>query len=157
MGCDHNASGFRSGEQHFLNRRAFEISSNAAVTSTFQWIVSTPPNQVARYLMSLPDWKNTLKATVLPKPPGGGVRLKGLGVVLGIVIAAVAIFVLTHTIKNIDYNEVFAVVRRTHPGLIVLAAMLVATSYISLTLYDLLALRTIGRPDVPSRTAALAR
>jgi uncharacterized membrane protein YbhN (UPF0104 family) len=106
--------------------------------------------------MSLPDWKNTLKATVLPKPPGGGVRLKGLGVVLGIVIAAVAIFVLTHTIKNIDYNEVFAVVRRTHPGLIALAAMLVATSYISLTLYDLLALRTIGRPDVPYRTAALA-
>jgi glycosyltransferase 2 family protein len=115
-----------------------------------------PPNQVARYLMSLPDWKNTLKATVLPKPPGGGVRLKGLGVVLGIVIAAVAIFVLTHTIKNIDYNEVFAVVRRTHPGLIALAAMLVATSYISLTLYDLLALRTIGRSDVPYRTAALA-
>jgi uncharacterized membrane protein YbhN (UPF0104 family) len=106
--------------------------------------------------MSLPDWKNTLKATVLPKPPGGGVRLKGLGVVLGIVIAAVAIFVLTHTIKNIDYNEVFAVVRRTHPGLIALAAMLVATSYISLTLYDLLALRTIGRSDVPYRTAALA-
>ena len=106
--------------------------------------------------MSLPDWMNTLKATVLPKPPGGGVRLKGLGVVLGIVIAAVAIFVLTHTIKNIDYNEVFAVVRRTHPGLIVLAAMLVATSYTSLTLYDLLALRTIGRPDVPYRTAALA-
>jgi uncharacterized membrane protein YbhN (UPF0104 family) len=106
--------------------------------------------------MSLPDWMNTLKATVLPKPPGGGVRLKGLGVVLGIVIAAIAIFVLTHTIKNIDYNEVFAVVRRTHPGLIALAAMLVATSYISLTLYDLLALRTIGRPEVPYRTAALA-
>jgi uncharacterized membrane protein YbhN (UPF0104 family) len=106
--------------------------------------------------MSLPDWMNTLKATVLPKPPGGGVRLKGLGVVLGIVIAAVAIFLLTHTIKNIDYNEVFAVVRRTHPGLIALAAMLVATSYISLTLYDLLALRTIGRPDVPYRIAALA-
>jgi uncharacterized membrane protein YbhN (UPF0104 family) len=106
--------------------------------------------------MSLPDWMNILKATVLPKPPDGGVRLKGLGVVLGIVIAAVAIFVLTHTLKNIDYNEVFAVVRRTHPGLIALAAMLVATSYISLTLYDLLALRTIGRSDVPYRIAALA-
>jgi uncharacterized membrane protein YbhN (UPF0104 family) len=106
--------------------------------------------------MSLPDWKNTLKATVLPKPPAGGVRLKGLGVVLGLVIAAVAIFVLSHTLKHIDYDEVLAVVRRTHPGLIALAAMLVATSYISLTLYDLLALRTIGRPEVPYRTAALA-
>jgi uncharacterized membrane protein YbhN (UPF0104 family) len=34
--------------------------------------------------------------------------------------------------------------------------MLVATSYGSLTLYDLLALRTIGRADVPYRVAALA-
>ncbi|MEI9924048.1 MAG: hypothetical protein WDN50_11475 [Bradyrhizobium sp.] len=66
--------------------------------------------------MSLPDWMNTLKATVLPKPPGGGVRLKGLGVVLGLVIAAVAIFVLSHTLKHIDFDEVLAVVRRTHPG-----------------------------------------
>jgi uncharacterized membrane protein YbhN (UPF0104 family) len=37
-----------------------------------------------------------------------------------------------------------------------LALMLVATSYGSLTLYDLLALRTIGRTDVPYRIAALA-
>jgi len=38
----------------------------------------------------------------------------------------------------------------------VLALMLVATSYGSLTLYDLLALRTMGRTDVPYRIAALA-
>jgi glycosyltransferase 2 family protein len=106
--------------------------------------------------MSLPDWMNTLKATVLPKPPGSGIRLKGLGIVLGVVIAAVAVFALTHTLKNIDYNEVFEVVRRTNVGLIALAVMLVATSYISLTFYDLLALRTIGRADVPYRIAALA-
>ena len=106
--------------------------------------------------MSLPDWMNTLKATALPKPSGGSFRLKGLGIVLGVVIAAVAVFVLTHTLKNVDYNEVFEVVRSTNAGLIALAAMLVAASYISLTLYDLLALRTIGRADVPYRIAALA-
>ena len=106
--------------------------------------------------MSLPDWMNTLKATALPKPPGSGVRLKGLGIALGVVIAAAAIFVLTHTLKKIDYDEVFEVVRHTNAGLIALAAMLVATSYVSLTFYDLLALRTIGRPDVPYRIAALA-
>jgi uncharacterized membrane protein YbhN (UPF0104 family) len=106
--------------------------------------------------MSLPDWMNILKATVLPKSPGGGARLKGLGIVIGVVIAAAAIFALTHTLKHIDYNEVFAVVRNTNPGLIALAAMLVVTSYVSLTLYDLLALSTIGRPDVPYRIAALA-
>src|SRR3984957_11588940 len=112
-------------------------------------------NQVARHWMSVPDWMHILKATVLPKPPGGA-RLKGLGILIGVVIAAAAIFALMHTLKNIDYNEVFAVVRRTNTSLIVLAAMLVTTSYLSLTLYDLLALRTIGRADVPYRIAALA-
>jgi uncharacterized membrane protein YbhN (UPF0104 family) len=106
--------------------------------------------------MSWPDWMNTLKVTVLPKSPGSGARLKGLGIVLSIAIAAAAIFALTHALKNVDYNEVFEVVRRTNAGLIALAAMLVVTSYASLTLYDLLALRTIGRTDVPYRIAALA-
>ncbi len=106
--------------------------------------------------MSLPDWMNALKVTVLPKPPGSGAKLKGLGIVLSVAIAAIAIFALTHTLKNVDYNEVFEVVRHTNVGLIALAAMLVVASYGSLTLYDLLALRTIGRTDVPYRIAALA-
>jgi glycosyltransferase 2 family protein len=59
-------------------------------------------------------------------------------------------------LKNVNYDEVLAIVRRTNPGLIALALLLVATSYGSLTLYDLLALRTIKRPDVPYRIAALA-
>ncbi len=58
--------------------------------------------------------------------------------------------------KNVDYEEVFAVVGRTRPGLIVLALLFVITSYASLTIYDLLALRTIGHPEVPYRIAALA-
>jgi glycosyltransferase 2 family protein len=106
--------------------------------------------------MSLPDGMNTLQVTMLPKPPGSGARLKGLGIIISVAIAAVAIFALTHTLRNIDYNEVFEVVRHTNAGLIALAAMLVATSYGSLTLYDLLALRTIGRTEVPYRIAALA-
>jgi uncharacterized membrane protein YbhN (UPF0104 family) len=106
--------------------------------------------------MSLAERMNVLKVTVLPKPPGSGARLKGLGIVLSIAIAAAAIYALTHTLKNVDYNEVFEVIRRTNAGLIALAAMLVVTSYGSLTLYDLLALRTIGRTDVPYRIAALA-
>jgi uncharacterized membrane protein YbhN (UPF0104 family) len=93
---------------------------------------------------------------MLPKPPGSGARLKGLGIIISIAIAAAAVFALTHTLRNVDYDEVFAVVRRTNVGLIALAATLVASSYVSLTLYDLLALRTIGRADVPYRIAALA-
>jgi uncharacterized membrane protein YbhN (UPF0104 family) len=79
-----------------------------------------------------------------------------LGVVVSVAIAAMAVFALTHALKNVDYDEVFAVVRRTNAGLIALALMLVAISYGSLTLYDLLALRTIGRKDIPYRIAALA-
>lgn len=97
-----------------------------------------------------------LKAIVLQKTPRSHARLKGLGVVVSLAIAAAAIFALTHALKNVDYHEVFAVVGRTGPGVIVMALMLVAISYASLTLYDLLALRTIGRADIPYRIAALA-
>jgi uncharacterized membrane protein YbhN (UPF0104 family) len=93
---------------------------------------------------------------VLKKTPGSGARLRGLGVVVSVAIAALAVFALTHALKNVDHDEVFAVVRRTNAGLIALALMLVAISYGSLTLYDLLALRTIGRKDIPYRIAALA-
>jgi uncharacterized membrane protein YbhN (UPF0104 family) len=61
-----------------------------------------------------------------------------------------------HALKKVDFDEVFAIVARTNTGLIALALALVATSYGSLTLYDLLALRTIGRSAVPYRIAALA-
>ena len=46
--------------------------------------------------------------------------------------------------------------RDTARGAIALALLLVAVSYGSLTVYDLLALRTIGRSEVPYRIAALA-
>jgi uncharacterized membrane protein YbhN (UPF0104 family) len=99
---------------------------------------------------------STLKAVVLQKAPRSRARLKGLGVLVGVAIAVVAVFALTHAIKNVDYEEVFAAVRGTNASVVVLALALVATSYGSLTLYDLLALRTIGRGDVPYRIAALA-
>jgi hypothetical protein len=93
---------------------------------------------------------------VLQKTSGSRARVKGLGVVVGIAIAGMAMFALTHALKHVDYGEVLAVVRHTNPGLIALALLLVVASYGSLTLYDLLALRTIGRTAVPYRIAALA-
>ncbi|WP_249780588.1 YbhN family protein [Bradyrhizobium sp. dw_78] len=82
--------------------------------------------------------------------------LKGLGIVISAVIVAMAVFALMHTLKNIHYSEVVAVVERTSPGLIALALLLVVVSYGSLTIYDVLALRTIGHAEVPYRIAALA-
>ena len=99
---------------------------------------------------------HTLEIIVLQKTPGSSARVRGLGVVVSVAIAAIAIFALTHALKNVNYDEVFAIVGRTNAGLIALALMLVAFSYGSLTIYDLLALRTIGRSDVPYRIAALA-
>jgi glycosyltransferase 2 family protein len=113
-------------------------------------------NQMARSWMLLSGWRNIRKAISRPKAPGSGGKWKGLGVIVGTAIAAAAILALTHMLEHIDYNEVFDVMRQTDAGLIALAAMLVAVSYASLTLYDLLALRTIGRTDVPYRIAALA-
>jgi uncharacterized membrane protein YbhN (UPF0104 family) len=56
----------------------------------------------------------------------------------------------------VNYDEVLETVRRTQAGVIALALMFVAASYGTLTLYDWIALRTIGRSDVPYRIAALA-
>jgi uncharacterized membrane protein YbhN (UPF0104 family) len=98
----------------------------------------------------------TLEINVLQKTLRGRFRLRGLGVVVSIAIASMAIYALTHALRNVNYAEVFAIMQRTDVGTIALALLLVACSYGSLTLYDLLALRTIGRSDVPYRIAALA-
>ena len=75
---------------------------------------------------------------------------------ISVAIGAGAIFALTHTLKNVDYSQVFDVVRATDFSTIALALMLVTASYGSITLYDWLALHTMGRKDVPYRIAALA-
>ena len=106
--------------------------------------------------MSLPDWMKALKAALQRRTFGRGGRLKGLGIFISMAIAAAAIYALTHTLRHIDTDEVAEVIRHTNIGLIAMAAMLVAASYLSVTFYDLLALRTIGRSDIPYRIAALA-
>lgn len=71
-------------------------------------------------------------------------------------VASGAIYALTHAIKKLDFDHVVAIAEATDRRTIALALALIALSYASVTLYDLLALRTIGRPDVPCRIAALA-
>ena len=78
------------------------------------------------------------------------------GVLLSVAIGSGALFGLTHALKNVDYHHVFAIIRETDVRVIALALMLVMASYGSITLYDWLALHTMGRKDVPYRIAALA-
>src|SRR5665213_1499542 len=99
---------------------------------------------------------HALQRIELPKTPFSSARLKGLSIVVSIAIAAMAVFALTGILKHVNYDEIVAVIHSTSPGSIALALMLVVISYGSLTLYDVLALRTIGRGEVPYRIAALA-
>jgi hypothetical protein len=93
----------------------------------------------------------------LAKKLGGSSRIKGLGgAVVSVTIGTAAIFGLTHALRNVDYDQVFDVIRATDFSTIALALVLVTASYGSITLYDWLALHTMGRKDVPYRIAALA-
>ena len=101
-------------------------------------------------------WMHIPKALVVRKTSGSSARLRRLGAVISVAITAMTIFVLWHALQDVHYNEVTAAIGRTSRYLVGLAAGLVAVSYGSLTLYDLLALRRIGRDDVPYQIAALA-
>ena len=59
-------------------------------------------------------------------------------------------------LHDIDVEDVVDALRATDWHRIVLAGLFVAAGYFTLTFYDLFALRTIGRDDVPYRVAALA-
>jgi uncharacterized membrane protein YbhN (UPF0104 family) len=79
-----------------------------------------------------------------------------LGFLLSVAIIAIAVVVLYRHLRDIDVHEVAQAFLDTEPANIALAAVFVACGYFTLTFYDLFALRTIGRPGVPYRIAALA-
>jgi uncharacterized membrane protein YbhN (UPF0104 family) len=84
------------------------------------------------------------------------ISFHGLGVVLGISITVIALYVLYRLLRGIDPQEVLTAIAATDPLDIFLAFLFVAAGYVTLTCYDYFALRTIGRPDVPYRIAAIA-
>src|SRR5258705_8269511 len=79
-----------------------------------------------------------------------------IGVVLSVTILAIAGVALYRILRQINGNEVVEALLTTDWRDIALSALFVAGGYFTLTFYDLFALRTIGRPDVPYRVAALA-
>ncbi len=79
-----------------------------------------------------------------------------VGVVLSIAIIAIAATVLYRILRTISWGEVVEALVTTDWRDIALAALFVAGGYFTLTFYDLFALRTIGRIDVPYWGAALA-
>jgi uncharacterized membrane protein YbhN (UPF0104 family) len=79
-----------------------------------------------------------------------------IGACLSVAIITAAAFVLYRSLRGINIHEVMYAIRETAPRDVAIAAGFVAAAYFTLTFYDLFALRTIGRRDVPYRVAALA-
>jgi uncharacterized membrane protein YbhN (UPF0104 family) len=84
------------------------------------------------------------------------VGLHRIGVVLSVALIAIAVVVLYRILRDINLHEVVEALVTTSWRNIALAALCVAGGYFTLTFYDLFALCTIGRRDVPFRIAALA-
>ena len=84
------------------------------------------------------------------------IGLHRLGIILSIVIIAVAAVVLYRKLHNINVSKVLTAMATVEYRDVAISAMFVAAGYFTLTFYDLFALRTIGRKDVPYRIAALA-
>jgi uncharacterized membrane protein YbhN (UPF0104 family) len=84
------------------------------------------------------------------------VGLSRIGLVLSLTIIAVAVVVLYHILREIDPDELIDAIEATNWRTLLIAGLFVAAGYLTLTFYDLFALRTIGRLEVPYRVAALA-
>ncbi len=79
-----------------------------------------------------------------------------IGACLSVATITAAAFVLYHNLRGIDLGKVMDAVVGTEPRDVAVAAGFVAAAYLTLTFYDLFALRTIGRRDVSYPVAALA-
>jgi uncharacterized membrane protein YbhN (UPF0104 family) len=79
-----------------------------------------------------------------------------IGFALSLTIIIVAVVVLYHILSDLDVEALLDALEATDWRTLAIAGFFVAAGYMTLTFYDLFALRTIGRFDVPYRIAALA-
>src|SRR5919109_1887636 len=79
-----------------------------------------------------------------------------IGVALSLTLIAIAAVVLYRILRTIETREVVEALLAANLHNVALAALFVAGGYFTLTFYDLFALRTIGRGEVPYWAAALA-
>src|ERR1044071_4586118 len=84
------------------------------------------------------------------------IGLPRLGIILSLIIIGIAAVVLYRKLHNINISKVLIAVATVELKDVAISALFVALGYFTLTFYDLFALRTIGRKDVPYRIAALA-
>ena len=79
-----------------------------------------------------------------------------LGFAVSLTIIVIAVVVLYRILRDIDIEELIDALEATDWRTLIAAGAFVAAGYITLTFYDLFALRTIGRTEIPYRVTALA-
>ncbi len=77
-------------------------------------------------------------------------------VALSLSMAVLAAFILWRLLRNIDVNKVVAAFEAQPIRNIVIAGLFAVAGYVTLTFYDVFALRIIGRKAIPFHVAALA-
>jgi glycosyltransferase 2 family protein len=83
------------------------------------------------------------------------VGLSRIGIALSLVIITVAVVVLYRILRDIDPEDLIDAIEATDWKTLIIAGLFVAAGYLTLTFYDVFALHTIGRTDIPYRIAAL--
>src|SRR6516162_5021339 len=78
-----------------------------------------------------------------------------LGVALSLTISVIAGFVLYHILRDMDLDALIDALEATDWRTLIIAGLFVTAGYMTLTFYDLFALRTIGRGEVPYWAAVL--
>src|ERR1700704_5604562 len=81
---------------------------------------------------------------------------KRLGIAASLIIIAFAIATLVRTLRGVDAGVILVALSEIPLHRIALAALCVIGAFCTLTFYDFFALRTIGKPLVPYRIAALS-
>jgi glycosyltransferase 2 family protein len=79
-----------------------------------------------------------------------------IGFALSLAIIIVAVVVLYRILRDLDVEALLDALDATDWRTLIISGFFVAAGYLTLTFYDLFALRTIGRYDIPYRIAALA-
>ena len=84
------------------------------------------------------------------------IRWNAVAAAFSLSIVAVAAFTLYRSLREIDVGAAVAALRSQSLRQVSIAGGFAASAYLALSLYDVVALRAIGRTAIPLRTAALA-
>jgi len=99
--------------------------------------------------------KLTVKSTIAQKITSRLGR-STISAAISLSILAVALFTLYVLLRDVDVARVVAALKAQSIESIAMASAFVVAGYVTLTFYDVFALRTIGRHKVPYSVAALA-